>query len=246
MTDTKFRDLLDKIDLLGWKDTLAFISATLVSYLSFGTVRLVKYYFVKQPVPARPRMALGATGSIRYYIANAEDAVLAQAPRPIEVIRNRFGQHAHCVVAARDDQLAGFIWLCPQTYSEDEVRCLYRWTPEDKAEWDFDVFISPPFRMSRLFVRLWDQAHAHLRSEGIAWTISRIDAFNAASRTAHRKLGAETLAQGWFLIADRLQLSLFSVPPFWHISTRAENRPVVCFDLSSRAGQIAQPDTASS
>ena len=225
----------NKLRSLGWADTAVFVGARVLSRLSFGTVRLVKYYFVAQPVAAAARAVSGNAGTTHYYMTHAEDAVITQAPRPIEVIRDRFAQRARCVAAARNDELAGFIWLCPQTYREDDVRCVYRWTPAAVAEWDFDVYISPPFRMGRLFVRLWEQAHALLRAQGVAWTLSRVDALNAESMAAHRKLGAQTLARGWFLRAGRYQLALLSMSPYWHFSGREDDRPEVCFDLAALA-----------
>lgn len=225
----------DKLRSLGWADTIVFIVARVLSRLSFGAVRLVKYYFVAQPVPPAPRTVSGTAGSTRYYVATAEDTVLTQAPRPLAVYRERFAQGARCVVAARGDELAGFIWFCPRAYAEDDVRCRYRWAPAGLAEWDFDVYIAPPLRMGRLFVRLWEQAHAQLRSDGVGWTLSRVDAFNAESLAAHRKLGAQTIARGWFLIARGVQLSLLSTVPYCHLSWRADDVPQPCFDLAPLA-----------
>lgn len=234
--------LKGKIRSVGWSDTAFFIVALLVQRASFGFVRLIKYYFVAQPVPQGAEVAAREGGSTQSYLSSHADAVIAQAPRPVHVIHDRFAQGARCVVAKRHDELAGFIWLCPQTYREDEVRCVYRWTPSQAAVWDFDVFIVPRFRMGRLFVRLWEKAHAQLRSDGVAWTLSRIDAFNSESLTAHSKLGAQTLGRGWFLVAGRIQLSLLSVSPYWHFSMTDDDATQVFFDLSSLA--VPPPQTS--
>lgn len=240
------RRVKEKLRTLGWADTLAFVAARMVSRFSFGAARLVKYYFVAQPVPSEPHALAGSVGSTRYYVALSEDAVLMQAPRPLAVYRDRFAQKARCVVAARGNELAGFIWLCPQTYREDDVRCNYSWAPAAIAEWDFDVYIDPQLRMGRLFARLWERAHAQLRTDGIVWTLSRVDAFNAESLAAHRKLGALTLGSGWFFIAGRLQLTLLTVAPYWHLSMNAANVPRPCFDLSVLAPPSVRPAAASS
>lgn len=91
------------------------------------------------------------------------------------------------MVAERSGQLAGFISLCPDSYREGELRCIYRWSPAAQVLWDYDVSIAPQFRMGRLFSRLWQHAHTLLASENVRWTLSRIDAFNAGSLAAHRK-----------------------------------------------------------
>ena len=187
-------------------------------------------------------------GSARHAAATSP-AMIGQASRPESIIRQRFEQKAHCIVAERHGELAGCIWLCPQQYREDDVRAVYRWSPAGWAMWDFDVYIAPRWRLSRLFARLWEHAHGELRAEGVRWTLSRIDAFNAGSLAAHRKLGAQTLARGWFLVLGRMQLSILSVAPFVHLNCRSNVGPHLFFDLAQLAGsgkteETTAPDTA--
>lgn len=40
----------DKVRSLGWSDTLCFIADAGLRRISLGSVKLVKYYFVAQPV----------------------------------------------------------------------------------------------------------------------------------------------------------------------------------------------------
>jgi hypothetical protein len=218
---------------LGWADALLYLVARTLQRLSFGRVRLVKYHFVAQPVQREPA-ADRPGGPMRIYVAEQAVAVPAGSPRSPEVIEARFAQHARCIVAEREGEFAGFIWLCPQLYREDEVRCTYRWSPSEAAAWDFDVLVAPRFRMGRLFSRLWGRAHLLLRSEGVAWTLSRIDAFNGGSLTAHRKLGAQELGCGWFLVIGPLQLALFCVTS-WRFAASLRRAPELCFDLSGLA-----------
>lgn len=215
----------------GWADTLTYTAAWLLRKVSFDHAALRKYYFVAQPVQAgaSPRQPSGST---RLYLAEQADAVIAQAGRPDAVITERFAQQSRCVVAEKNGELAGFIWLCPYVYREDEVRCDYRWTPAAAAAWDFDVFVAPPFRLGRLFARLWEHTHALLQREGVQWTLSRIDAFNANSLAVHRKLGARELARGWFLSWGGVQLAAFTVAPYVHLSTPRGRRPEICLDLA--------------
>lgn len=98
--------------------------------------------------------------------------------------------------------------------------------------WDYDVFIAPPLRMGRLFSRLWEHAHTLLATENVRWTLSRIDAFNAGSRAAHRKLGALDVARGWFVVIGSAQIMVSSARPHWHLSLREADVPQLHFYLS--------------
>jgi len=230
-TASPLHRLTTAIRSLGCADTAWFVGDRLLRRVSRGSVRLVKYYFVAQPVVASAKES-GLDGRVRIYVAEGVDEVITQAPRPSHVLQERFRQRSRCVVAERNGQLAGFIWVCPEGYREDVLRCEYRWTPVRSAAWDFDVFIDPAFRMGRLFSRLWSRTHALLDSEGVRWTLSRIDAFNPASLASHRRLGARQLAQGWFLILGPVQLSVASVPPYCHLSIREASVPTLRFDLA--------------
>jgi L-amino acid N-acyltransferase YncA len=222
----------DKVRTLGWADASWFTIDWLLRLSSFGSVRLVKYYFVAQPVAARATILARPESRTRLYVTQNINDVIRQAARPAATLQRRFEQRAHCVLAEREGRLAGFIWLCPGRYVEDSVRCVYRWTPENAAMWDFDVFVEPPLRMGRLFSQLWQCAHALLDAQGVRWTLSRIDAFNAGSLAAHRRLGAVNLARAWFVRAGRFQVALSSQAPRWHFSARDDDAPQFCFDLS--------------
>jgi L-amino acid N-acyltransferase YncA len=176
--------------------------------------------------------AAAASGRLRIDLATCPAEIDGAVPRTREVIEQRFARQAQCIVARRDGEFAGFIWWCPQQYVEDEVRCVYRWRPTALAAWDYDVYVAPEFRMGRLFTRLWEGAHRRLHEQGVRWTLSRIDAFNAASLAAHRRLGARELGQALFVVAGPWQLARFSVPPRWHFSTRADDCPGLEFDLA--------------
>ena len=220
-----------KIRSFGWPDTCWFVADTFLRRVSFGSARLVKYYFVAQPVAERADEH-SRSGSMQIYVTETLDDVICQAPRPVQTMQKRFDQRSRCVVAERDGVFAGFIWLCPEQYREDTVRCDYRWTPPRSAVWDFDVFVAPPFRMGRLFQRLWAHTHGLLAAENVRWTLSRIDALNPGSLAAHRKLGARDVARGWFLIAGQFQITVASAAPYLHVSLRDGDAPQICFDLS--------------
>lgn len=211
----------------GWADGLLYALASAFRRATRGHVRLIKYYFVAQPVAAARVGSTPVAGKTRIYVGTALDDVIRQAPRPAQRLSDRFERRMWCVAADREGEFAGYIWLCPDLYEEDEVRCTYRWHPENAAMWDFDVFVAPAFRMTRVFSRLWEAAHEALRERQVAWTLSRIDAFNAGSLAAHQKLGAKSLAWGVFLGVGGWQLTLLSGSPFIHLSTSPARVPTL-------------------
>ncbi|MCW5662467.1 MAG: GNAT family N-acetyltransferase [Piscinibacter sp.] len=225
-----WRKFAEKRRALGTADTLWFVIDAVLRRLSRGAAKAVKYYLVAQPVDAGG--AVTARGSIRLYVAEGVDDVMRQAPRPEATLQSRFAQHSRCVVAERGGELAGFIWWCPQSYREDTVRCDYHWYPAERARWDYDVYVAPPFRMGRLFSRLWQQAHQHLGDERVDWTLSRIDAFNAGSLAAHRKLGAREIGRAWFIVAGRLQLMVATAAPYVHLSLGQRSVPALRLNIS--------------
>jgi len=107
------------------------------------------------------------------------------------------------------------------------VRCLYELDPAARAAWDFDVYVAPAFRATRLFGQLWEAANALLRERGHRWTFSRISGFNAASLAAHRRLGATDLGRATFLTLGPLQVSVFSISPFFHFALSRNSHPIV-------------------
>lgn len=227
-----FARLRDKLRTLGWADTLWFTTDRVLGRMSFGSARFIKYYVIAQPVAEVAPSPVRKPGDMQLYVGCCLDDTIRQAARPIQALEDRFAQGSRCVVAERSGTFAGFIWLCPDTYREDTLRCVYRWAPAEAAVWDFDVFVAPPFRMGRLFARLWERAHSLLAAENVRWTLSRIDAFNAGSLAAHRKLGAREIARAWFLIVGACQLTLCTVAPRWHFSFREADAPQITFDLS--------------
>jgi L-amino acid N-acyltransferase YncA len=201
-------------------DRFLHLLSRLLARLSGGSVRLVRYYIVAQPVPAAAAGQPQRGGRVLIRCADAFDAVIGAAPRPQQVLERRFRDGATCIVAEREGELAGFIWLMRRQYMEDEVRCLYVLEPAARAAWDFDVYVAPAHRATRLFSRLWAAAHAWLHAQGYRWTFSRISAFNEESLAAHRRLGARELCRGTFVVWGPLQLAVFSARPYLHLAVR--------------------------
>lgn len=185
--------------------------------LSRGRARIFKYYFVGQPV-APVALLKKKTGSIVIRKIEKDDAEVHAFPRPQTVIRDRFQQGAHCFAAYNGGQFAGYIWLMLKTYNEDEVRCSYLPLPVGLSAWDFDVHVETPYRLGRLFARLWDTANEFLLSHGFKWTLSRISAFNPISLASHVRMGSKILGSAIFFCVGSWQLMLASVYPFIHFS----------------------------
>jgi hypothetical protein len=162
--------------------------------------------------------------------------LLQQADRPASTLASRFAQGARCLVAAKQDELAGFLWFVTGPYEEDEVRARFVPGPAGAAAWDFDVLVMPQYRMGRLFSYLWARANAELAARGVRHTMSRISAFNAASLASHKRLGASIVGSALFVCVGRLQLMRSSLRPGWHFSWRPDQRPtlVVAADGSRR------------
>jgi hypothetical protein len=220
----KFHELAGAIGI--WNAVL-FSTSRLSSKLGNNRVRIVKYYFTAQPVSAFDGVRPTRSGSFDFMWADANCELLQQADRPPAVLASRFAQGARCLVAARQDELAGFVWFVTGAYEEDEVRARFVPGPEGKAAWDFDVTIMPQYRMGRLFSYLWARTNAELARSGVRHTMSRISAFNPGSLASHKRLGAHIVGSAVFVCVGRLQVMRSSMRPRWHISWRDEQRPTL-------------------
>jgi hypothetical protein len=212
---------------IGYWNALLFSTSRLSSALLRNRIRIVKYYFTAQPVkvPDDERWVRSATFDFSW--ADRDCRLLQQADRPASTLGSRFAQGARCLVAAKEDQLAGFLWFVTGPYEEDEVRARFVPGPPGAAAWDFDVMVMPRYRMGRLFGYLWARANAELASRGVRHTMSRISAFNAGSLASHKRLGASIVGSALFVCVGRLQLMWSSLRPRWHFSWRSDQRPTV-------------------
>jgi hypothetical protein len=194
--------------------------------LSGGRVRIVWYVLVAQPVGPTARVPARLGRDVATRLLAAGDPLLAQAPRPPAVLADRFAQGALCFGAERAGSLAGFLWVCPSRYLEDDVRCVFELPQTGDAWWDFDVWVTPDQRNGIIFARLWRAAHEHLRGVGAHWTCSRIVRHNTSSIAAHRRLGAITIGNALFLCGRRWQVTIARRPPF-HFSRHTASMPVI-------------------
>jgi hypothetical protein len=209
----------------GWLNTGLFIVNRILSIVSRGHVRLYKYHLIAQPVAKETLVPQGRGKKIEIRLIQENDEIIKKFPRPAAAIQSRFKQGAKCLVALKEGEFAGFLWLLMGSYQEDEVRARYVPLPPGRSAWDFDVYVAPPFRLGLTFMRLWDHANRMLNENGISWSCSRISAFNTGSLGAHARLGILFLGSAIFFCAGRWQITLASIHPFIHLSTRAGSFP---------------------
>jgi len=207
----------------------------LMRYASGDRWRIVKYFLVAQPIRSDVELPLRTRETVLVSLAGPQHPMVGAFPRPPEVIQHRFEQGATCLVAAAKDRFTGFLWLAWKEYKEDEIRCVYRLTNPARSVWDFDVHVEPRYRMGRTFVRLWQTADRYLAPRGVEWSFSRISAFNRGSLAAHARLGARKLHSAVFVCFGNIQLSFFTLQPFFHFSASPRNTPVICLGVCQPA-----------
>lgn len=193
---------------------------------------IYSYRLVAQPVAAYPRLTGTRGDSFEAREILPDDPALAEMPLEAETVAFRFGQGAHCLGLFRGKALAGYIWLILGPFEEDEVRCRFVPLPAARASWDFDIYVLPTYRLSPVFPKLWDVADAFLRERGIAWSCSRVSAFNLTSVRSHARLGALDLGGADFLVAGPVQLMLSGQAPWVHLAMTRGARPRLQVDTA--------------
>ncbi len=153
-------------------------------------------------------------------------------PRPESVIKDRYQQGAVCLAIYKQEEFAGCFWYIKEKYHEDEVRCVFELLDDD-AVWDFDVYVVPKYRLSPVFLKLWDDASQRLMADGYQRSISRISAFNAMSLSSHKRMGAKQLGWAVFLYVGFVQLTLSNLFPYIHFSSNIRSFPVIKFKTKS-------------
>lgn len=224
----RFRQTLAQ---LGWFNTVLYALAYCLGAASGGRWALHRYIFIAQPVDG-DSLCEGRGQDIEVRLAQAEDELPDDYPRPAPVLRERFRQGAHSLAAFHRQELVGFRWYVLDGYQEDEVRARYQ-LASSHACWDFDVWVRPQDRLGWTFRRLWDEAHQHLRGHAVRWSCSRISAFNPASLKAHTRLGAVRLGSAVFICCGRWQWMFTNLRPRFHLSRRPDVFPQLRFDTST-------------
>lgn len=190
------------------------------------------YRLIAQPVASAPRLKGSRGGSFVGREIGPRDSALAEMPLEQDTLDFRFGQGARCLGLFREQALVAYIWLTLGPYEEDEVRCRFLPLPEGRTSWDFDLYVLPAYRLSPAFLKMWDEADAFLRAHGVAWSCSRISAFNLASVRSHARLGGVDLGGADFLTAGPVQILVSGRAPWIHLAVTRGSRPVVPLDTA--------------
>jgi hypothetical protein len=202
-----------------------------------GRFRIVKYYLYRQPVAVKTIIPerRGKNITVRQ-IDPTDSNAFADFPRPGTVIGQRFGQGAVCFAAYIEDRFVGYVWLNLGDYTEDEVRCIFSPQPEDTTAWDYDVYVEPSARNGFIFPKLWQAANDYLNHSGVAWSLSRISAFNVQSQRSHERLGARANGSATFICLGRTELMIAGHPPYVHVSIMGGKTPIMRIDVKHRSG----------
>jgi len=211
----------------GWFNVSLFLLNKLLIAVSKGTCRIYRYYFVAQPVAQSPLLPPGRGRKIEIRLIHEQDQIVWEFPRPGPAIYARFQQGAKCLVALKEQRFVGFLWLLLDSchFQEDEVRARYSPLPAERTAWDFDVYVAPESRLGLAFPRLWDEANRILTENGIAWSCSRISAFNSGSLSAHAHFGTLPLGSAIFFCAGRWQITVATISPYFHLSSQPDSFP---------------------
>lgn len=211
---------------LGWFTGSMYVAAiALRRFCPFFSIE--KYYVVAQPVAGKRLLPEKWGRSITVLMIAGDHPLISQLPRPHQEIVRRFAGGAVCFLATREGRVIGHLWITQAPYREPVHRCEFVPQPPDRTAWDFDMWIAPDERLGLAFARLWDQCNSYLQERGVAWTCSRVSAFNLASLKAHARLGMRVRHALIYLCAGSIELLLADVAPFFSLSFSSRTFPVI-------------------
>jgi len=180
----------------GWVDGAIYSVDRALSAFSRGSVRLCKYYIMEQSLEeVCTRTERAASSGLRDKIFVRVDGDRHQDfsfPVSPAKIQERFTKGYECwaLMNPATDEVAAYAWIASDAYQEDQFKCLFRLPADATAVWDFDVYVSPKFRLSRAFQRLWFEVAREYRRKGVVNSFSRIAADNKRSLKVHEALGS--------------------------------------------------------
>ena len=189
----------------------------------FG-LNISAYRFAFQPVPEKRLLKKPDNIEFRWLETFVPEMLVED--RKAAWVQARLARGDRCLAAYKEGELIAFLWLAGKHYPEDDARCDYRLEAETLV-WDYDVYVAPRYRVTRLFAQLWDEANEALYQQGVRWSVSRISAFNVASIHSHRRRGAVLRGAAIFINAGRWQVLVANRRPFFHVSR--QSRPAFRF-----------------
>ena len=205
---------------MGAANGMLFILARIANRLC-PAIAIARFYIVAQPVMQSRVLPKGRGASIQVLMLSGHDPLLDQVATPADEIERRFSGETKCFLALRGERVVGHLWVTHSGYRDPVFRCEYRIESPETVAWDFDLWIEPKERMGWAFCRLWDACNEYLAGRKIAWTLSRISAFNAGSLRAHQRIGIHRLRSLTYVCIGRLEWLLLFPSPSIRISRQA-------------------------
>ncbi len=216
-----FHHITDTIKQMGLVDGIFYYIHRILSIISSNKIRLIRYHIVCQPVLAEKKLPPQRGRNIEIINVNREKYQAYYKdifPRPESAIISRYNQGGICLVARKQEQFLGYIWLNLGPYIEDEVRCQFIPLPADNSAWDYDIYITPKARLNFTFPRLWDEANMLMNKKHISQTYSRIASYNTDSLKSHARLGAIIVQSINFLCLGKTEIMFAPLWPFIRLS----------------------------
>lgn len=205
---------------MGMLDTLFYLIERTLRLVTLSKCKLIRYLIVAQPVAESPILHPKRGIKIKVKEVKLGDLIIKEFPVPLRVIEERYARGARCLAATQDGDFVGYCWFITNEYMEDEVRLRYILPKGVLSVWDFDVYISPKYRMGFAFMRLWDEVFSLFRTENIKYTYSRISAFNPASRASHKRLGARSLFYISCFVVGPVQFTFSRKMPIFGVTVK--------------------------
>lgn len=222
---TIFNKIIQTQKELGIVHFIFFCLNRIISSSSNGRARIERYIMASQPISNKQRLPPHRGKDIHVVELYPGDNLLSELPRSQEVISDRFKQGSHCLAATKDGHIVAFLWLIFDGYNEDMARVRYE-LPNNEYVWDYDVYVYPEHRLGFTFAKLWDGADDWLRNRNAKYSLSRISAFNPASRLSHGSLGAKTIGITNIVILGPWEMMWCSFKPKFALSNK-NHRPTI-------------------
>ena len=188
------------------------------------------YHFYSQPIgPSNPHDPKRKS-AFTFTWHESFSPLMLQLPRPEHRLRDRFKQKTTCVLGSKCGKLVSCAWFAYEAYEEDEVWCRYDFSSSPESVWDYDIFVSPDYRLGRAFHLTWQAAASRLYIAGYRRTLSRISAYNPNSLKSHERLGAQRCGSALYLRLGTLQIMASNKAPYLQMTANQKDRPVLHFD----------------
>jgi hypothetical protein len=143
---------------IGWINTFLYYSNRILKAFLGSRVQIVKYYLLVQKVRDVSILSHSRGNNINVVEVSADNAVRNQFPHR-DKIEFRYQQGAHCLCAYKNEEFIGYHWLSLGHYLDDNIRAKFLLLPEEKAAWNFDLYINPEHRLGFAFAKIWDETH---------------------------------------------------------------------------------------